>query len=65
MGSRREKAWTDKKANRHRLYLVVQESYVIWLDRRKDEAWKFSTAYCAGRSDIQRYTQGGVRIWKK
>jgi hypothetical protein len=48
-----------------RLYIVVHDAYVIWLESRKDGAWKFSSAYCAGRSDIQRYTQGGVRIWKK
>ncbi len=57
---------TSKNDRRpQRLYVVVQDSYVIWLESRPDGAWKFSTAYCAGRSDIKRYTEGGVRIWAK
>ncbi len=48
-----------------RLYLIVDDQYVVWLESRKDGDWKFSTAYCAGKQDIQRYTAGGVKIWDK
>jgi len=50
---------------RKRLYVVVNEQYIIWLEERRDGGWKFSTAYCAGKQDIQRYTQGGVKIWER
>lgn len=53
----------DRRRKR-RLYVVVQEQYIIWLEERKDGGWKFSTAYCAGKQDIQRYTNGSVKLWE-
>lgn len=53
------------RRQRKRLYVVVNEQYVIWLEERRDGGWKFSSAYCAGKQDIQRYTQGAIKIWEK
>jgi len=47
-----------------RLYVVMQEQYIIWLEERNDGGWKFSTAYCAENQNIKRYTTKGVKIWE-
>lgn len=52
------------RRRKKRLYVVVQEQYIIWLEERNDGQWKFSTAYCAGKQDIQRYTNGSVKVWE-
>jgi hypothetical protein len=53
------------RRQRKRLYVVVNEQYIIWLEERRDGGWKFSSAYCAGKQDIQRYTQGGIKVWER
>lgn len=47
----------------NRLYIVLAEAYVVWLEPRLDERWRFSTAYVASYSDIRRYQRDGRRAW--
>lgn len=51
------------RRKKQRLYIIVDEQYLIWLEERKDGGWKFSSAYCVMRQDIQRYRSSGVKIW--
>ena len=53
--------WLAKKGSR--LYVLLSESYVIWLEPRRSGGWKFSTAYKARLKNIQRYCSFGKRIW--
>jgi len=48
---------------RNRLYLVRQESYVVWLEPGEGNKWWFSSAYIAGRGDLRRYCNAGTLIW--
>jgi len=47
----------------NRLYILLSDSYVIWLEPRHSGGWKFSTAYKARLKDVQRYCSLGKRIW--
>jgi hypothetical protein len=47
----------------NRLYVLLSDSYVIWLEPRHSGGWKFSTAYKARLKDVQRYCSLGKRIW--
>jgi len=47
----------------NRLYLLRQESYVVWLEPGKSNKWWFSSAYVAGRGDLRRYCNAGSLIW--
>lgn len=48
---------------RRRLYIVREESYVVWLEPLRSGGWKFSSAYVAGHGDIRRYQRLGRRFW--
>ena len=47
----------------NRLYLVRDESFVVWLEPGQVNTWWFSTTYVAGRRDIRRYCNAGTLIW--
>jgi len=47
----------------NRLYVLLSDSYVIWLEPRHNGGWKFSTAYKARLKDVRRYCSLGKRIW--
>jgi len=49
----------------NRLYLLRDESYVVWLEPGKGSRWWFSSAYVAGYGDIRRYCESGTQIWLK
>jgi len=49
----------------NRLYLLREESYVIWLEPGRGNKWWFSSAYVAGYGDIRRYCSAGTLIWTK
>ncbi|HKQ34472.1 MAG TPA: hypothetical protein VJT11_04115 [Nitrospiraceae bacterium] len=46
-----------------RLYVVPERMYVVWLEARSDEGWKFSTAYVATAEDLRRYCKGQKKEW--
>jgi hypothetical protein len=48
----------------NRLYAVFKDPFVVWLEPRKDDGWKFSSAYPCTIQDIHRYTRGGKTVWK-
>jgi len=59
------KGITRQDLARHcnRLYLVRDESFVVWLEPGKINKWWFSTTYVAGRGDIRRYCNAGTLVW--
>lgn len=48
----------------NRLCIASSELYVIWLDARKDGAWRFSTAYVARAAQTSSYAYGRKIVWK-
>jgi hypothetical protein len=54
-----------KPAPEKRLYVVRDETYVIWLLPRKDGGWRFKTAYVTGHGDINRYTERQRLLWER
>ena len=46
------------KIRTKRLYILGEENYLIWLEPRKENEWKFSSAYVANKAYIQRITRG-------
>lgn len=53
----------DQMRRFNRLYLLREESFVVWLEPGKGKNWWFSSAYVAGRGDIRRYCNAGTLIW--
>ena len=47
-----------------RLYAIFENPFVVWLEPRQDDGWKFSTAYPLSIEEIRAYTRGGSTIWK-
>lgn len=47
-----------------RLCIASAEIYVIWLDARRDGAWRFSTAYVARAAQASEYKYGKKVVWK-
>jgi hypothetical protein len=58
--------WLRKKPTpEKRLYVVREETYVIWLIKNP-KGFYFKTAYVTGHGDIKRYLQQGARlIWER
>jgi len=47
----------------NRLYLLREESFVVWIEPGIANKWWFSSAYVAGRGDIRRYCNMGTLTW--
>lgn len=41
-----------------RLYVLWEENYIVWLEPRKENEWKFSSAYVANKGYIRKITRG-------
>lgn len=46
-----------------RLYALIVEAYIIWLEPRRKGGWVFSSAYVAGYGQVRRYCSQGRKIW--
>jgi hypothetical protein len=43
---------------------VFETPFVVWLEPRKADGWKFSTAYPLSIEEIRKYQRGGRTVWK-
>lgn len=53
-----------KHARTKRLCIASSELFVVWLEPRGAEGWKFSTAYVARAEQASAYKHGGRTLWK-
>jgi hypothetical protein len=58
---------TGRRKPPNRLYASYARPFVVWLEPRRDEGWKFSSAYPLSIEEIHRYSRGGRTVcrWKE
>lgn len=49
----------------HRLYVLWEEQYAVFLVPRKEDGWRYSTAHVAATRYLREYTMRGVCKWRK
>lgn len=55
---------TGRRRPPNRLYASFRHPFVIWLEPRKDEGWKFASAYPCSIEEIHKYMRGGRTVWR-
>jgi hypothetical protein len=48
----------------NRIYAVYCHPFVVWLEPRTEDGWKFSSAYPCSIEEIHGYTRRGRTVWK-